>query len=178
MSDKESTDLFSLAYGELRRIAAAQIARMPPAGSTLQPTALVHEAWIRFANQASDWESRAHLLSAAAEAMRHILIDRARKRHSARHGGGQQRISVDEMDIPVNLDNDDAVLAINDAIADLGVEYPDAALLAKLRCFGGFEVNEAAQALGIPRATAFRRWRFARAWLHGYLRKSTETPQE
>lgn len=178
MSDREGTDLFSLAYGELRRIAAAQIARMPPVGSTLQPTALVHEAWIRFANQTSDWESRAHLLSAAAEAMRHILIDRARKRHAERNGGGQQRISVDEIDIPVNPENDDAILAINDAIADLGIEYPDAALLANLRCFGGFEVNEAAQALGIPRATAFRRWHFARAWLYTYLRNSAEAPHK
>lgn len=178
MSDKDSTDLFSLAYAELRRIAAAQIARMPSAGSTLQPTALVHEAWIRFANQASDWESRAHLLSAAAEAMRHILIDRARKRNAARHGGGQHRINIAEMDIPVNPDNDDAILAINDAIANLGVEYPDAALLAKLRCFGGFEINEAAQALGIPRATAFRRWRFARAWLYAELRARTDVPSK
>jgi DNA-directed RNA polymerase specialized sigma24 family protein len=108
----------------------------------------------------------------------HILIDRARKRNAERHGGGQHRINIAEMDIPVNPDNDDAILAINDAIANLGVEYPDAALLAKLRCFGGFEVNEAAQALGIPRATAFRRWRFARAWLYAQLRAGTDAPSK
>lgn len=165
----EASDLFSLVYDELRSIAAVQMSRMPPAGSTLQPTALVHEAWLRLGAEQSRWQSRAHFFFAAAEAMRHILIDRARQRRAIRHGGGGQRITLDEIEIPVDPD-DDRVLALSEAIEKLSVDHPQVAMLAKLRCFAGFEVGEAAQMLGIPRATAYRRWLFARAWLHDELR--------
>lgn len=157
-------------YAELRRIATANMARMP-AGTTLQPTALVHEAWLRLGGSSkASWQSRAHFLAAAAEAMRHILIDRARQRSSMRHGGGQQRVDVDHIDIPVDTEDDERLLAINAAVDKLTVEHPQIAELVKLRCFVGLEVAEAAKALNIPRATAYRRWEFARTWLYKELR--------
>lgn len=171
--DSQSIDHLPKVYQELRRIAAAQMARNP-SGCTLQPTALVHEAWLRLKGaQQLHWQSQVHFFAAAAEAMRHILIDRARQRRALRHGGGQQRIDVDEIEIPVDTADDDKLLAINDAVDKLAVDHPDAADLVKLRCFVGLEVSEAAQALGIPRATAYRRWTFARTWLYKELRDVT-----
>ena len=174
MSEPDNTDsrvseLLPLVYDELRRIAAAQMAQRP-AGSTLQPTALVHEAWMRLGGaQQAEFQSRAHFFAAAAEAMRHILIDRARQRRALRHGGGQQRVDIDEIEIPINTDNDDQVIAISEAIDKLAIEHPEIAELVKLRCFVGLEVAEAAQGLGIPRTTAYRRWLFARTWLYKEL---------
>jgi RNA polymerase sigma factor (TIGR02999 family) len=166
----QPSDLLPRVYAELRRLAAAQMARRP-SGCTLQPTALVHEAWLRLCGaQQGEWRSRAHFFAAAAEAMRHILIDRARQRRAARHGGGQQRIDIQEIEIPVNTANDDQLLAISAAIDKLALEHPEIAELVKLRCFAGLEVSEAAQALGIPRTTAYRRWLFARTWLYQELR--------
>ena len=146
------------------------MARMP-GGSTLQPTALVHEAWLRLGGtEKATWKSRAHFLAAAAEAMRHILIDRARQRSSMRHGGDQQRVDIEHIDIPVDTEDDERLLAISAAVDKLTTEHPLIAELVKLRCFVGLEISEAARVLGIPRATAYRRWEFARTWLYRELR--------
>jgi len=157
------TTLVPAVYRELRKIAARTMTRLPT-GSTLQPTALVHEAWLRLGGM--QVQSRAHFLAAAAEAMRHILIDRARQRSAVRHGGGQQRIDIDQLEIPLDPEDDERLLAVNAAVERLAHEHSQAADLVKLRCFVGMEIAEAAQALGIPRTTAYRRWQFAIAWLY------------
>jgi len=168
--DIEIAVLLPCVYKELRRIALANMARMP-SGSTLQPTALVHEAWLRLGgSEKADWHSRAHFLAAAAEAMRHILIDRARQRSSMRHGGQQQRVDIEHIDIPIDTEDDERLLAISAAVDKLTLEHPQIAELVKLRCFVGLEVAEAAKVLQIPRATAYRRWQFARTWLYKELR--------
>jgi RNA polymerase sigma factor (TIGR02999 family) len=166
--DANAADLLPALYDELRRLAAAQMSRGAP-GSTLQPTALVHEAWLRLGGDQRRFESKAHFFSAAAEAMRHILIDRARQRRALKHGGDQQRVDIQEIEIPVNQEDDDQVIAVSDAVDKLAREHPEIAELVKLRCFVGLEVSEAAQALGIPRTTAYRRWMFARTWLYKEL---------
>lgn len=161
--------LLPAVYAELRRIAMLSMARMPT-GSTLQPTALVHEAWLRLGgSDKSDWTSRAHFLAAAAEAMRHILIDRARQRSAARHGGKQQRVDIEHIDIPLDTEDDERLLAIDAAVDKLAADHPQIAELVKLRCFVGLEIGEAAKVLKIPRATAYRRWQFARTWLYNEL---------
>jgi RNA polymerase sigma factor (TIGR02999 family) len=170
-SDNSSTDtaLLPSVYRELRKIATANMARMP-ASSTLQPTALVHEAWLRLGGaQQADWKSRTHFLAAAAEAMRHILIDRARQRSAVRHGGDQQRVDIEHIDIPIDTENDERLLAIDAAVEKLTLAHPQVAEVVKLRCFVGLEISEAAQALGIPRTTAYRRWEFGRTWLYNEL---------
>jgi RNA polymerase sigma factor (TIGR02999 family) len=169
--DSEIAALLPSVYRELRRIANANMARMP-AGSTLQPTALVHEAWLRLGGSAkASWQSRAHFLAAAAEAMRHILIDRARQRGTVRHGGDRERIDIEQIDIPIETQDDERLLAIDAALDKLMLEHPQIAELVKLRCFAGLEVAEAARVLHLPRATAYRRWQFARTWLYNELRK-------
>jgi RNA polymerase sigma factor (TIGR02999 family) len=167
--DAEIDAILPSVYKELRRIATANMGRMP-VGSTLQPTALVHEAWLRLGgSDKADWKSRGHFLAAAAEAMRHILIDRARQRRTMRHGGDQQRVDIEQIEIPIDTDDDERVLAINAAVEKLTLEYPQIAELVKLRCFVGLEISEAARVLRIPRATAYRRWEFARTWLYKEL---------
>jgi RNA polymerase sigma factor (TIGR02999 family) len=167
--DAEIDAILPSVYKELRRIATANMGRMP-VGSTLQPTALVHEAWLRLGgSDKADWKSRGHFLAAAAEAMRHILIDRARQRRTLRHGGDQQRVDIEQIEIPIDTDDDERVLAINAAVEKLTLEYPQIAELVKLRCFVGLEISEAARVLRIPRATAYRRWEFARTWLYKEL---------
>jgi RNA polymerase sigma factor (TIGR02999 family) len=167
--DAEIDAILPSVYKELRRIATANMGRMP-VGSTLQPTALVHEAWLRLGgSDKADWKSRGHFLAAAAEAMRHILIDRARQRRTMRHGGDQQRVDIEQIEIPIDTDDDERMLAINAAVEKLTLEYPQIAELVKLRCFVGLEISEAARVLRIPRATAYRRWEFARTWLYKEL---------
>jgi RNA polymerase sigma factor (TIGR02999 family) len=167
--DAEIDAILPSVYKELRRIATANMGRMP-VGSTLQPTALVHEAWLRVGgSDKADWKSRGHFLAAAAEAMRHILIDRARQRRTLRHGGDQQRVDIEQIEIPIDTNDDERVLAINAAVEKLTLEYPQIAELVKLRCFVGLEISEAARVLRIPRATAYRRWEFARTWLYKEL---------
>jgi RNA polymerase sigma factor (TIGR02999 family) len=166
----EVVALLPAVYEELRRIASANMARLPFSG-TLQPTALVHEAWLRLGgSERASWQSRAHFLAAAAEAMRHILIDRARQRSAMRHGGKQQRVDIEHIDVPIDTEDDDTLVAISAAVDKLTLEHPQVAELVKLRCFVGLEVAEAAQVLNIPRATAYRRWTFARTWLYQELR--------
>lgn len=151
-------------YEELRRLAAAKLAR-EAAGQTLQPTALVHEAWLRLGGaEQHTWQNRAHFFSAAAEAMRRILIDRARSRLALRHGGGQQRVNFSDLDLAAAAD-DDRILAVDEALEKLALVEPDKAQLVKLRYFSGLTLGEAGQALGISEPTAKRWWAYARAWL-------------
>ena len=162
-----SDELLPLVYAELRRLAAAKMSREQP-GQTLQPTALVHEAWLRLvdADGQARFENRAHFFSAAAEAMRRILIERARRKLAARHGGGQERLDVDEIEIAAPVRNDDELLAVNDALDKFATEDREKAELVKLRYFVGLTIEDAAEVLGISKATAKRWWSYARAWLH------------
>ena len=156
--------LLPLVYDELRRLAAHKMAN-EAAGHTLQPTALVHEAWLRLVgNQNQKWDGRAHFFAAAAEAMRRILIDRARRKRAVRHGGDQQRLDIHEVDL-ASPGDDDQLLAINEALDKLAVEHKTDAELVKLRYFIGMTNDEAAEALGIAPRTAKYYWTHARAWL-------------
>src|SRR6266446_2071475 len=149
--------LLPLVYEELRRLAAHKMAG-EAAGHTLQPTALVHEAWLRLAgNEPGRFAGRAHFFAAAAEAMRHILIDSARRKRAARHGGGQVRVDIEVVEI-ASLADDDELLAVHDALDKLAAEDSKKAELAKLRYFVGLTFEEAAEVLGISVATAKRHW--------------------
>ena len=158
-------ELLPLVYAELRRLAAARMMR-EPAGHTLQPTALVHEAWLRLGG-AGDlrWEDRAHLFGAAAEAMRRILIDRARRKLAQRLGAGQAYEDIAEIAIAAPAP-DRELLAMHEALEKFAIEDPRKAELVKLRYFGGFTFEEAAPLLGISVPTAKRDWAYARAWLY------------
>jgi RNA polymerase sigma factor (TIGR02999 family) len=159
-----ANQLLPLVYNELRRLAAARMAHEKP-GQTLQPTALVHEAWLRLVgNETPEFKNRAHFFAAAAEAMRRILIDRARHRQAVRHGGGQQRVDLEEMELPFPT-NDDQLLAVNEALDKLATIEPIEAELVKLRYFVGLTYDESAEALGISVRTAKYYWAHARAWL-------------
>ncbi len=156
--------LLPLVYDELRRLAAHRMAN-EAAGQTLQPTALVHEAWLRFVgNENQKWDGRAHFFAAAAEAMRRILIDRARRKHAARHGGGQQRVDVPDVVIASPTD-DDQLLAVSEALDKLATQREVEAQVVKLRYFVGMTNDEAAEVLGISPRTAKYYWTHARAWL-------------
>lgn len=157
--------LFRAVYDELRQIAQAKM-RREPAGPTLQATALVHEAWLRLGgDQQPAWQNRAHFFSAAAEAMRRILIDRARARQAQRRGGDQQRVDVEHLQNIAIDASDERMLAIDAALARFVAIDPEKAELVKLRFFVGMKNIEAAQALGISEPTAKRWWNYARAWL-------------
>lgn len=158
-------ELLPLVYDELRRLAALKMARECP-GQTLQPTALVHEAWLRLGGQENQaWNGRAHFFGAAAEAMRRILIDNARRKRALRHGGGQQRLDVQEIEIAVEVLDDD-LLAVNEALERFAALDKQKAELVKLRYFTGLTIDEAAEMLGVSAPTAKRWWAYARAWLH------------
>ena len=162
---KAAEELLPLVYDELRRLAAHRMANELP-GQTLQPTALVHEAWLRLVgNQNQQWEGRAHFFAAAAEAMRRILIDCARRKRAERHGGGQQRVDIGEVNV-ASPTEDDQLLAVNDALDKLAVEHKVEAELVKLRYFVGMTNDEAAEVLGISPRTAKYYWTHARAWLY------------
>ena len=168
---KAAEDLLPLVYEELRKLATARLAN-EAAGQTLQPTALVHEAWIKLSGSNNQqWNGRGHFFGAAAEAMRRILIDRARKRNRERHGAGLQRVSLDSVDIAVNTD-DNTLLQLNDALDMFALESQDKAELIKLRFFAGLSIDEAAKTKGISLATAKRQWAYARACLLCELKKS------
>jgi RNA polymerase sigma factor (TIGR02999 family) len=157
--------LLPLVYDELRRLAAHKMAN-EAAGQTLQPTALVHEAWLRLVgNENQKWAGRGHFFAAAAEAMRRILIDRARRKRAVRHGGGQQRVDIQETDLASPTD-DDQLLAVSEALDKLAAQHKDEAELVKLRYFVGLTNDEAAEVLGISPRTAKYYWTHARAWLY------------
>jgi len=167
--DPHSTDrLLPLVYDELRRIAAAQLAQ-ERAGQTLQATALVHEAYLRLGHDSIPWENRRHFFAAAAEAMRRILVERARRVQRVRHGGGLRRVDVEIEDLPIEVPPVD-LLALDEALEQLTAEDPQKAELVKLRFFAGLGEQEAADVLGISRPTASRYWAYARAWLFDRLR--------
>ena len=169
---KAADELLPLVYEELRKLAAAKMAQEKP-GQTLQPTALVHEAWMRLVGTESGrWENRSHFFGAAAEAMRRILIDRARRKQAAKHGGGWERIELDQINIPDRA-SEDTLLSVDEALEALSREDAKAAELVKLRFFGGLSVEEAATVLGVTDRTARRYWRFARAWLHDHFRRQS-----
>jgi len=161
---KAAGELLELVYQELRQLAARKIAQESP-GQTLQPTALVHEAWLRLVGSENpSFENRAHFFSAAAEAMRRILIDRARRRRTRRHGGGCERVDLDECDLAAPQ-ADDEMLAVHEALEKLAKKHPVQAEVVKLRYFGGRTNEEVAQILEISLSTVKAYWAFARAWL-------------
>jgi RNA polymerase sigma factor (TIGR02999 family) len=160
---KAADELLPLVYEELRNLAAAKM-NSQRADHTLQPTALVHEAWLRLAGAEAGFKGRTHFFAAAAEAMRHILVDHARRKSALRHGGGQQRVEFDEAGISAPS-NDDQILAVNDALEKLAAENQLGAELVKLRYFGGMTLAEAAQALSISDRTADNYWAYSKVWL-------------
>jgi RNA polymerase sigma factor (TIGR02999 family) len=157
--------LLPLVYDELRRLAAQKLAQEKP-GQTLQATALVHEAYLRLVDTepAPRWNSRGHFFGAAAEAMRRILVESARRKQRIKHGGDLERLDVEEHDIPVNAPPEE-LLALDEALPRLAAEDADAARIVDLHFFAGLSIDEAAEALGVSRATAYRQWAYARAWL-------------
>jgi RNA polymerase sigma factor (TIGR02999 family) len=166
---KAAEDLLPLVYQELRKLAAHKMANQAR-GHTLQPTALVHEAWLRLVGERhAHFKGRAHFFAAAAEAMRHILIDSARRKLALRHGGGQGRVDIEAIEIS-GVADDEELLAIHDVLDKLAAEEPQKAELTKLRYFVGLTFEEAAEVLGISVATAKRHWAYARAWLYDEIR--------
>ena len=162
---QETEQLLPLVYDELRRLAAQRLAHEKP-GQTLQPTALVHEAYLRLVDSAAirRWDSRGHFFAAAAEAMRRILVNRARDKGRLKRGGDRRRVDLQGFSDPATAPVDD-VLDLDEALERLAAAYPDCAELVKLRYFAGLTLAETAAALGLPRRTADERWAFARAWL-------------
>ena len=159
-----SEELIPLVYGELRRLATVRLAA-EPAGQTLQPTALVHEAWLRLiGGQAQSWENRAHFFAAAAEAMRRIMIERARRKSRMKHGGGQERVNIEKIDL-VDALPDEKVLLVDEALERLEKEDPETAQIVKLRFFGGLNNNEIAKITGKNGRAIRRQWDYAKAWL-------------
>jgi RNA polymerase sigma factor (TIGR02999 family) len=160
---KAAEDLLPLVYSELRKLASYKLANERP-GMTLQPTALVHEAWLRIVGNNQEWNGRGHFFAAAAEAMRRILVENARRKQAIRHGAGQARIDIDDVEIAAPV-KDDELLEVNDALQKFAAFDKQKAELVKLRYFVGFTAEEAAKALGISVPTADRWWNFSRAWL-------------
>src|SRR3954471_10795301 len=165
-----AAQLLPLVYDELRKLAAQKLAGEKP-GQTLQATALVHEAYVRLvgADPELRWDSRGHFFAAAAEAMRRILLNRARDKQRLKRGGGRKRLDLDQIDIPQDSD-DGKLMALDEALTQLGVEDPGAAQLVNLRFFAGLSLPEAAHSLGLALRTAERQWAYARAWLYARLR--------
>ena len=167
---KAAGQLLELVYEDLRHLASHKMAQEPP-GQTLQPTALVHEAWLRLVgSEHPNFENRAHFFSAAAEAMRRILIDRARRRSALRHGGQLQRVDLDECNVAAP-EADAELLAVHEALDELAKEYPMQAEVVKLRYFGGQTNEETAQILGVSLTTVKNYWAFARAWIRQQIQR-------
>jgi RNA polymerase sigma factor (TIGR02999 family) len=169
--------LLPLVYAELRQLAAQRMANEKP-GMTLQGTALVHEAYLRLLGaEPVQWNGRGHFFAAAAEAMRRILIERARHNARIRHGGDRRRIDLDQLDLKAESDDGAAedLLALNDALSRLETDQPEAASVVKLRYFAGLTIEDAAAALGVSVRTANRHWAYAKAWLYRQLRVSDST---
>ncbi len=164
--------LLPLVYEELRRLAAQRMALEAP-GHTLQPTALVHEAWLRLvAAEPHTWQNRAHFFGAASEAMRRVLIDRARAKNTHKRGNGAQPLDLDRVDVAVEAD-EESLLRVDAALNELGRRDPQSAQLVKLRFFVGLNYEEAAKIMGLSERTAKRCWIFARAWLYRELSRTT-----
>jgi len=158
--------LLPLVYDELRQLAAHKLAHEKP-GQTLDATGLVHEAYLRLVGPADGarWQDHGHFYAAAAQAMRHILVDQARRKRRHKRGGGQQRVALDEDKLAACPAAAEELLALDEALSRLAAEDPEAAALVQLRYFAGLSVGEAAKSLDISRAAAYRHWTFARAWL-------------
>ena len=165
-----AAELLPLVYDELRKLAAARLADEKP-GQTLQATALVHEAYLRLVDgdRVRRWQSRAHFFAAAAEAMRRLLIDQARRKRRPKHGGGRTRLSLDEA-LCLRETPDDDLLALDEALQRFAREEPAKAELVKLHYFAGLSLEEAGRALGVSHRTAKRHWAYARAWLYAATR--------
>jgi RNA polymerase sigma factor (TIGR02999 family) len=175
--DRASSALLPLVYDELRRLARARMDQERP-GHTLQPTALVHEAYLRLIDgePQSSWDGRGHFFAAAAEAMRRILIEHARRKQALKFGGGRQRLEADDDNLPPiasPCEHIEDLLTLNDALDRLTREDPAKAELVKLVYFAGLSVEEAADALGIARTSAYRQWNFAKAWLFDAMTDGT-----
>ncbi len=167
---KVAEELLLLVYEELRRLAAHKMAN-EAAAQTLQPTALVHEAWLRLAESTrQDWRGREHFFSAAAEAMRRILVENARRKLRRRHGGGLQRVDFDAVDLPIAHD-DEKCLRVNEALEHLAATDPRKAEVVKMRVFVGLQVQEIAGVLNASEKTVQRDWQFAKAWLSRQLKE-------
>ena len=171
---KAAAELLPLVYDELRELAAARMAAEAP-GQTLQPTALVHEAYLRLVGPdgGPHWDHRGHFFAAAAEAMRRVLLDRARDGGRLKRGGGWRRVALDQLDRPLDRPPDD-LLDFDEALQRLAREDPASAELVKLRVYAGLSLGEAARALGLARRTADRYWAFARSWLYDDLRRGDD----
>lgn len=168
-----ANELLPLVYNELRKLAAHKMASLA-AGQTLQPTALVHEAWLRLTgSENAKFENRRHFFAAASEAMRHILIDDARRKRAERHGAGYRRVDLEEVEV-ASLDYDDQLVAVNEALEKLAAEQPLEAELVKLRFFVGLTLVEAAEILGISERTARRHWVHAKLWLYREMTAAKE----
>jgi RNA polymerase sigma factor (TIGR02999 family) len=171
---KAAEELLPSVYEELRRLAAYKMANEKP-GQTLQATALVHEAWLRVAgSDRQQWRGREHFFSAAAEAMRRILVDKARRKQRIRHGGGLERVPLDVIDLPI-AQNDEKCLRVNEYLEQLAIEDPEKAEIVKLRVFAGLGVAEIATIMGCADKTVQRHWNFAKAWLSREMQRDNET---
>jgi RNA polymerase sigma factor (TIGR02999 family) len=173
---RAAEELLPLVYEELRRLAAARLARERP-GQTLDATALVHEAYLRLTggSEPARWNGRGHFFGAAAAAMRRILVENARRKGAERHGGNRRRFELAAVDVATAAEPD-LVLAIDNALERLALAHPEAARLVELRFYTGLTLDEAAEALGISPATVRRRWAFARAWLQRALESESAAP--
>jgi RNA polymerase sigma factor (TIGR02999 family) len=164
-------ELLPLLYEELRKLAAQKMTHEAP-GQTLQPTALVHEAWLRLVGaEDRGFQNRAHFFGAAAEAMRRILIENARRKQRLKHGGGQRRLDLSQVDV-ASASDDETLLAVSEAVDKLAAHDALGAELIRLRFFAGLSNAEAGEMLGLPERTAKRTWAYARAWLHEELKKN------
>jgi RNA polymerase sigma factor (TIGR02999 family) len=170
-SGASAEQLLQMVYEELRTLAANRMAREAP-GQTLQATALVHEAWLRMGgDHQPHWENKAHFFAAAAEAMRRILIENARRKQAVRHGGGMTPVTLDSLELAASM-NDDQILSLNEALERFQQQHGEHARLVKLRFFTGLTLVEAAKVMGISEPTAKRHWAFARAWLFREINKN------
>jgi RNA polymerase sigma factor (TIGR02999 family) len=168
--------LLPLVYDELRQLAAARLGA-EPSGHTLQPTALVHEAYLRLVGpaDAAKWDNRGHFFAAAAEAMRRILVDHARRKHRDKRGGGRRRVELADHHQVIDP-TPDRILDLDDALTRLAAEDPPAARLVTLHVFGGLSVEEVAECVGVSRSTAYEQWTYARAWLRCALDDAADLP--
>jgi RNA polymerase sigma factor (TIGR02999 family) len=173
---QEAGRLLPLVYDELRRLAAQRLAHEKP-GQTLQATALVHEAYLRLVDTEAiqRWESRVHFFAAAAEAMRRILVERARRRSRLRHGGGLRRLELQDTEVGASPFDDEQILLLDEALTRLAAARPQAAVLVKLRFFSGLTADEAAPMVGLSPRSSRRLWAFARAWLRRDMERSADS---